>query len=183
MPRGVYKRILKSRGQEQLEMISRKFGRLLVLNYDKKMSKQKRDCYLVRCDCGKEKVVIGYHLRSKHTQSCGCLSREISRKLGKKMCSQTGENHPAHVHGFDCKELHERVRRDAKYRCQRCGKTQEENGQKLSVHHKDGNHYNDDPENTEALCKKCHRIIEAELRNFKGICHDDSNSKSKIVSS
>ncbi len=28
------------------------------------------------CDCGGEAVVCGRHLRSGHTQSCGCLKRE-----------------------------------------------------------------------------------------------------------
>lgn len=29
-----------------------------------------------RCDCGNERVVYGYDLRSGHTQSCGCLQAE-----------------------------------------------------------------------------------------------------------
>ena len=30
------------------------------------------------CDCGKETVVIGQHLRSGHTKSCGCNVKDIS---------------------------------------------------------------------------------------------------------
>ena len=34
---------------------------------------------MVRCDCGNEKSVVGYELRSGHTTSCGCHSRAASR--------------------------------------------------------------------------------------------------------
>ena len=147
-------------------MIDRKFGRLTVLSCDEKASKQnKRDCYLCHCDCDKEKVIRGLHLRNGSIKSCGCLSREKSRETCRKLNKrQIGENHPACYSGLYCKELHEKVRRKAGYKCQQCGKTQEENGQKLSVHHLDGNHYNDNSENTEALCKTCHRVLENKLR-------------------
>ena len=37
--------------------------------------------WLCRCDCGKERVVIGKTLRSKKSQSCGC-SRHVTRFIG-----------------------------------------------------------------------------------------------------
>ena len=37
-----------------------------------------------------------------------------------------------------------------------CEKCQE--GKKLDIHHKDGNHDNDAPENREALCRRCHLV-------------------------
>lgn len=47
-----------TRGQEQSNMVGQKFGRLLALNYNVKVSKQKRcDCYSCQCDCGIERVV------------------------------------------------------------------------------------------------------------------------------
>lgn len=33
--------------------------------------------WLCKCDCGNERVVLGKCLRNGHTQSCGCLNREI----------------------------------------------------------------------------------------------------------
>jgi hypothetical protein len=33
----------------------------------------------MRCDCGKEKVVLSDHLMDGHTQSCGCLQKERAR--------------------------------------------------------------------------------------------------------
>jgi len=40
--------------------------------------------------------------------------------------------------------------------CQMCGKTEEENGEALSVHHIDGDKENNDPQNLIALCRNCH---------------------------
>lgn len=43
--------------------------------------------------------------------------------------------------------------------CQRCGFVPEHRGQ-LDVHHKDGDHSNNDPSNLETLCANCHRLVE-----------------------
>ena len=143
-------------GQDHPKMINQKFGRLLILSYDKEMSKLKgRDQYQVRCDCGIEKVQDGNSLRTGHVKSCGCLNREVASELRKQ---QIGENSHGYIFGFCCtKHLYEQWRFDANYECQRCGKTQEENGRKLDVHHKDRNHDNNDPKNIEVLCRTCHK--------------------------
>ncbi len=36
-----------------------------------------------KCDCGNEVNVIGSHLQSGHTRSCGCLNKEQAIELGK----------------------------------------------------------------------------------------------------
>lgn len=36
--------------------------------------------WLCRCDCGREKVVIGTNLRSGHTKSCGCMMGRHKRE-------------------------------------------------------------------------------------------------------
>ena len=36
--------------------------------------------YLCRCQCGREVEVLGIHLRSGHTQSCGCFRKETTRQ-------------------------------------------------------------------------------------------------------
>jgi hypothetical protein len=46
------------------------FGRLIVLKY---MSYGQWKC---RCDCGRETIVSGVHLRKGTTKSCGCLAKE-----------------------------------------------------------------------------------------------------------
>lgn len=52
---------------------------------------EKRRAWLCKCDCGKELVVSGKHLRSGHSQSCGCRKEEVTREL--KTLDITGERH------------------------------------------------------------------------------------------
>lgn len=65
------------------KMIGKKFGRLLVLS-----EAEKRNSYHPRwncvCECGKMVDVLGYHLRSGATKSCGCLSVDWSRENATK---------------------------------------------------------------------------------------------------
>lgn len=61
--------------ERRLSINGKRFGRLRVIelshttNYGKSMWK-------CRCDCGREKIVMGSHLTSGATQSCGCLGKE-----------------------------------------------------------------------------------------------------------
>ena len=56
-----------------------RFGRLTALEYapilDAK-GRVKRAAWKCKCDCGNETIVATSHLRSGHTQSCGCYGRE-----------------------------------------------------------------------------------------------------------
>ena len=66
-----------------IDMIGKKFGRLLVLNIagrDKTGGSIKYNCV---CDCGTEKVISGSSLRSGNTKSCGCFMREQASKTHK----------------------------------------------------------------------------------------------------
>src|SRR5579862_2293147 len=53
------------------------------------------------------------------------------------------------------KEFH--YRRFKKNICERCGFIAKHMCQ-LDVHHKDGQHHNNDPANLETLCANCHRL-------------------------
>lgn len=52
------------------------------------------------------------------------------------------------------KELH---RKNKKGLCEQCGFVPIHSKQ-LDIHHKDGNHFNDVPENMETICANCHRL-------------------------
>lgn len=52
-----------------------KYGRLTVIEQTGR-DKNHKKLYLCRCECGEEKVFIGSRLKSGHTKSCGCLSRD-----------------------------------------------------------------------------------------------------------
>ena len=67
-------------------MIGKKFGRLTVTRLsENKSGKKGRLMYYCDCDCGvKDIEVVGEHLRSGHTQSCGCLKAQTTREIKKK---------------------------------------------------------------------------------------------------
>jgi len=160
MPSGIYKRITGQAGQIRLEMLDQRFERLLVLSYDESVSKQGVDSYLVRCDCGIEKVVRGASLRSGNTKSCGCLNIERSRKwcqeLGKRLYKQLGENTSNYCHGYYTarREFREKVR-ERDVACQHDG----EHKGRLEVHHIDGDDYNNILENGILLCSSHHTVV------------------------
>lgn len=67
-----------------------RFGRLTVLTRDwEKTTPDNRwkVYWLCRCDCGREKSVRAEHLKNSgpgnHTNSCGCLQKEIAAKNGR----------------------------------------------------------------------------------------------------
>ncbi len=67
-------------------LIGKRFGTLTVLSYGilKKRADNKgaRSYWLCLCDCGKEKLIRDYSLKSGNTTSCGCKrGRTISEKL------------------------------------------------------------------------------------------------------
>ena len=63
------------------DLTGRRFGRLVVIR-EYGRSKDRQVTWLCKCDCGGEVVVTSCHLRSGHTQSCGCLHRERITKHG-----------------------------------------------------------------------------------------------------
>lgn len=67
-------------------MIGKKFGRLTVTRLsENKSGKKGRLMYYCDCDCGTKDIeVVGEHLRSGHTQSCGCLKVQRTKEVKKK---------------------------------------------------------------------------------------------------
>lgn len=59
-----------------LELTGQRFGRLTVLSEAERNGRGIRK-WLCRCDCGNEKSVRGCDLTTGHTQSCGCLQKEV----------------------------------------------------------------------------------------------------------
>lgn len=57
-----------------IDIIGKRFGRLVVLQFDHAV--QYRKYYLCKCDCGNTKVVLKGNLLAGYTLSCGCLQRE-----------------------------------------------------------------------------------------------------------
>lgn len=55
-----------------IEMVGKKFNKLLVLRDSGLRGARDRIKYVCLCDCGNESIVFGEPLRSGHTKSCGC---------------------------------------------------------------------------------------------------------------
>lgn len=66
-----------------IDLTGQKFGRLTVKERAEN-SKQNRARWKCICDCGREVIVEGQHLRSGVTKSCGCYQRECAAKANIK---------------------------------------------------------------------------------------------------
>lgn len=60
---------------KRIDLTGQRFGRLTVIRYDH--AEHDGAHWLCKCDCGTEKVLAGYSLRSGRTRSCGCLANEM----------------------------------------------------------------------------------------------------------
>jgi len=60
-----------------LDITFQRFGRLVAMHRGPS-TEHKNTRWVCVCDCGNEKLVHTTHLRSGRSQSCGCLSKEIT---------------------------------------------------------------------------------------------------------
>ena len=66
-------------GNYHKDLSGQKFGRWTVLKFDSVIGGHSR--WICRCDCGVSRDVKAAALRSKESQSCGCLAKEIASLL------------------------------------------------------------------------------------------------------
>lgn len=145
-----------------IDLTGDRYGRLTIIKRAK-YNLQGKPAWVCECDCGNIKVINGSSLRQGLTRSCGCLHREA---IGERASRQDhwGESNPnwrggTSRNGYDAgftEEFKEVIRKRDLYCCQICGMPQEENGEKLSIHHIDYDRSNTIPENCVALCRSCH---------------------------
>lgn len=62
-----------------IDLTGQRFGRLVVVERAG-TSRNRQAMWRCRCDCGKKIAVQGYHLRTGHTQSCGCFHRDQTKR-------------------------------------------------------------------------------------------------------
>jgi len=84
--------------------------------------------WLCKCDCGKEGVVTGTNLQSGTSKSCGCLRREIVRRLHTLPEGEAAFNAvvsvmegSARVRGYEWQLTKEQIRYLTKQSCHYCG--------------------------------------------------------------
>jgi hypothetical protein len=61
------------------DLTGKKFGRLTVIKQAE--TKNKKTYWLCQCECGNEKIVWAWDLKSGSTRSCGCLAKETKSQL------------------------------------------------------------------------------------------------------
>lgn len=59
-----------------MDIVGQKFSRWTVIASVDGLSKSNHSRFLARCDCGTERVVLGYKLRRGSSTSCGCFANE-----------------------------------------------------------------------------------------------------------
>jgi len=75
-------------------LVGIRFGRWVVLYQQEstpanKNGNSRRTVWRTRCDCGKERSVLGQSLRNRSSQSCGCLHHE---RLAKRVTKSFGQS-------------------------------------------------------------------------------------------
>lgn len=126
------------------ESIGKTYGELLVLAIVEK-GKWGNTKILVECQHCIEKTKFITYLKAVRygsIASCGCMKRERLAELNSERC---GPNNPMWMGGLSfapyCEKfndkLKERIRDEYGRQCFLCGKSEEENGRRLSIHHTD----------------------------------------------
>lgn len=83
------------------DLSGQKFGRITVLSYAY-TSIWQQAMFMCLCDCGTTKIIRGSQLSSGNTRSCGCLHKEISQNVMKKVnasgfrCVTSSTRHGGH---------------------------------------------------------------------------------------
>lgn len=87
-------------GRRAVNLIGRRFGRLVVLSQAPTLRYSRWHC---RCDCGAECIVSTQmlHMGNRGTRSCGCLKREASRRNcwagGRATAARWAKSTPEHT--------------------------------------------------------------------------------------
>lgn len=105
-----------------------------------------------------------------------------------RSCSKRGQPRGKRHWNFkDGSYTYETLRREIKERigsCERCSADlTDATRYEWCVHHKDHDHYNNDPSNLELLCKRCHQIEHECWRAFEGATTIPSGSTASRDSS
>lgn len=65
--------------KKRIDLSGKRYGKLVVLSLSDEKSTPRSLVWKCKCDCGNIVFVRGGNLKSNHTNSCGCLSKETNR--------------------------------------------------------------------------------------------------------
>jgi len=105
-----------------------RFGRLVVLCLAPEYDKSEGAYWTCKCDCGEERKVKGYFLRSGKTKSCGCFQRDNASEIHGGYSGQAAETqcfntyrHNARTRKIPFELLKEEFLKLTKQNCFYCG--------------------------------------------------------------
>jgi len=80
--------------REWPDLTGQRFGMLTVVGQAPSTDKGRR-CWICKCDCGTEKIVLGSNLRRGTTVSCGCKHRHnlAGQKIGRLLVLERSEQY------------------------------------------------------------------------------------------
>ena len=70
--------MLEMKMRKFIDLTGQKFGRLTIIKRNYPNDKFGKINWLCKCECGKEKVVVGNNLKNGNSKSCGCLRKELN---------------------------------------------------------------------------------------------------------
>lgn len=151
--------IIEQHNKQRNNFIGKRFGRLVVTEYDKERSQTDPATYwFCDCDCGtKHKSIDGWALSKGTVLSCGCLQKE--KASGENNWNWKGGITPKTMKIRNSKEYinwRNSIYEHDNFTCQCCGI----HGDKLNAHHIMNFSNNEDLRfdinNGITLCEKCH---------------------------
>ncbi len=74
--------LLREKSQRFEDLTGQRFDRLEVVSYAGRRPSDLRPFWWCRCDCGEDKLAMAKMLKEGLVQSCGCKSKEQSRRNG-----------------------------------------------------------------------------------------------------
>jgi hypothetical protein len=102
-----------------IDMTGQKCGRLTVISRTE--NKGTRAYWNCLCECGNTKIVEGKRLRTRHTQSCGCIRKETSSKQG--INNRHNEEYVKQKlleNEFELLSPYQGILKSAKHKCLKC---------------------------------------------------------------
>lgn len=80
------------------DLTGQRFGRIVVLEDTHTRDKYRNEIWKCKCDCGKIIFKSSDLLRSKNSNSCGCLANELTRIRNKQMFTTHGYGNEDRLH-------------------------------------------------------------------------------------
>ena len=171
----------ENRNNNLIDLSGKMFGYLQVISIDREKSNNGRLYWKCKCRCGREKSILGEHLRRGATKSCGCLHREVMNGVEKWDWDKESPNTELNRirKSKEYSEWRENVFKRDNYTCQCCGSKSN-----LNAHHL--NNFLDFPEerllieNGVTLCDKCH--LNKYANSFHNIFGTHHTTKEDFIS-